>query len=122
MKSPKKPFLYDSKNPNSYNIFTDNNPKDTISIKYNNLESLRNTINKLEKLYKSGSYTHKRISQVGMIIKVRLKIIYDKSNTLYKKSTDIVERYKLSNKYFEFLKQRTKEKNDTDRKLLTFIG
>ena len=31
------------------------------------VEDVKNTINKLEKLYKNKKYTHKRIWQVGMI-------------------------------------------------------
>ena len=74
------------------------NKKDTIHIKYKTIEDVKNTINNLEKLYKSKKYTHKRIFQVGMIMKVRLKILKEKKP----------EEYNLSNKYYNFLKQRTK--------------
>ena len=74
------------------------NPNDTIPIKYTTLDDVKNTIKKLEKLYKSKKYTHKRIWQVGMIMKVRLEVLKDKKP----------KEYKLSKKYFEFLGKRTK--------------
>ena len=65
----KKQFLFNPKNPKkSFDVYIDKNPKDTIHIKYTTLEDVKNTINKLEKLYKNKKYTHKRIWQVGMIL------------------------------------------------------
>ena len=65
----KKQFLYNPNNPKkSFDVYIDKNPKDTISIKYKTMGDLKSTIKKLEKLYKSGKYSHKRIWQVGMII------------------------------------------------------
>jgi hypothetical protein len=95
----KKSFLYNPKDPKkSYDIYNDLNKEDTIHIKYKTIQDVKNTINNLEKLYKSKKYTHKRIFQVGMIMKVRLEILKDKKP----------EEYNLSNKYYNFLKQRTK--------------
>jgi hypothetical protein len=95
----KKNFLFNPKNPKkSFDVYIDKNPKDTINIKYKTLEDVRNTINKLEKLYKNKKYTHKRIWQVGMIMNVRLKVLK------YKKPRE----YSLANKYFNFLRKRTK--------------
>ena len=53
----------------SFDVYIDKNPKDTIHIKYTTVEDVKNTIDKLEKLYKSKK---KRIWQVGMIMNVRL--------------------------------------------------
>jgi len=107
----KKEFLFNPKNPKkSFDVYIDKNPKDTIPIKYSNLQDVKNTIKNLEKLYKSGKYPHKRISQVSMILMVRLRVLKDKKPN----------EYKLSEKYFEFLKKRTKIKNENDRKKLTF--
>jgi len=101
----KKTFLFNPNNPNkSFNVYIDKNPKDTIHIKYTTLEDVKQTIEKLEKLYKQKKYPHKRIWQVGMIMKVRLEVLKDKKP----------EQYKLSKKYFEFLKRRTKL-DDKDR-------
>jgi hypothetical protein len=94
----KKHFLYNPKNPKkSFDVYIDKNPKDTIHIKYTTLEDVKNTINKLEKLYKNKKYTHKRIWQVGMILKVRLKVLQSKKP----------KQYALANKYFKFLGKRT---------------
>lgn len=107
----KKQFLFNPNNPKtSFDVYIDKNPKDTIPIKYKNLEDVKKTIQNLEKLYKSGKYPHKRISQVSMILMVRLRVLKDKKP----------QEYKLSQKYFEFLKKRTKLKNEKDRKKLNF--
>ena len=75
----KKRFLYNPNNPKkSFDVYIDKNPKDTIHIKYTTLEDVKNTIDKLEKLYKDKKYTHKRIWQVGMIMKVRLEVLKNK--------------------------------------------
>ena len=95
----KKRFLYNPNNPKkSFDVYIDKNPNDTINIKYTTTDDVKNTINKLEKLYKSKKYSHKRIWQVGMIMKVRLEVLKDRKP----------EQYKLSKKYFKFLGKRTK--------------
>lgn len=100
----KKQFLYNPNNPKtSFDVYVDKNPKDTINIKYKTLNDVKNTIKKLERLYKSKKYSHKRIWQVAMIMKVRLDVIKKKSNT-----KDIHKRVSLSRKYYNFLKKRTK--------------
>ena len=105
-----KEFLYNpKKSKKTFDIFNDANPNDTIHIKYTSLEDVINTINKLEKLYKTRQYNHKRIFQVGLIMKVRLELLKDKKP----------KQYLLANKYFEFLKKRTKL-NDIDRYNMIF--
>jgi hypothetical protein len=99
-----KRFLYNPNNPNkSFDVYIDKNPKDSIHIKYTTTEDVKNTIDKLEKLYKNKKYTHKRIWQVGMIMKVRLEALKNKKR----------EQYNLSKKYFNFLRKRTKLDNKT---------
>jgi hypothetical protein len=93
----------------NYDLYSDANPKDTIRIKYKTLEDVKNTIKKLEKLYKSNKYPHSRIVQVTNVMTQRLRVINDKDN-----------RFKLSNKYFNFLKERTKIKDEKKRKQKTF--
>jgi hypothetical protein len=98
----RKRFLYNPNNPKkSFDVYIDKNPKDTIHIKYTTLEDVKNTINKLEKLYKNKKYTHKRIWQVGMIMKVRLEALKNKKP----------KQYNMSKKYYEFLGKRTKLDN-----------
>ena len=95
----KKQFLFNPNNPNkSFDVYIDKNPKDTIHIKYKTLDDVNNTIRKLEKLYKTKKYTHKRIWQVGMIMNVRLKVLKNKKP----------KQFSLSNKYLFFLGKRTK--------------
>jgi hypothetical protein len=94
----KKQFLYNPNDPNkSFDVYIDKNPKDTIHIKYTTLQDVKNTISKLETLYKHKKYTHKRIWQVAMIMKVRLEVLKEKKP----------KQYNLAKKYFEFLGNRT---------------
>ena len=93
----------------NYDLYSDKNPKDTIRIKYKTLEDTKNTIKKLERIYKNGTKPHKRISQITNILVQRLKVINPND-----------KRYKLANKYFNFLKLRTKEKDEKKRKKMVF--
>jgi hypothetical protein len=111
----KKEFLFNPNDPKkSFDVYVDKNEKDTIPIKYSTLQETKNTIKKLEKLYKEGKYPHKRISQVAMILRVRLRVIKDKNPSIDK------GRFNIANKYTEFLKTRTKLK-ENERKNLKFI-
>ena len=106
----KKQFLFNPKNPKkSFDVYIDKNPKDTINIKYTSVKDVENTIDKLEKLYKNKQYTHKRIWQVGMIMKVRLEVLKSKKP----------KQYALANKYFKFLGKRTKL-SEKDRYNISF--
>ena len=100
-------------NPNNkskaFDVYIDKNPKDTIPIKYKTLKDVKSTIKKLEKLYKSKKYTHKRIWQVGMIMHVRLRAMNGKT-----------KEKALAKRYFKFLGKRTKEKTFEKRKKLKF--
>ena len=93
----------------AFNVYIDANPSDTIPIKYKTVEDVKNTIVKLEKLYKAKKYPHKRIWQVGMIMKVRLEVLKDSKP----------QQYKLAEKYFKFLGKRTKL-NESERYSLKF--
>ena len=92
----------------SYDLYSDANPSDTIRIKYKTLNDVKNTIKKLEKLYKNDKYGNARIVQVANVMTQRLRVI-----------NSLDPRYHLSKKYFEFLKKRTKASKDK-RKLLKF--
>ena len=106
-------FLY-KKNSKSYDIYDDANPKRTIPIKYTTIGDIQTTIRKLEKLYKDKKYTHRHISQVSLIIRVRLAILKRKNSKL----KDINKRLKLAEKYVEFLKKRTKAKGNKRYELI----
>lgn len=94
----------------NYDLYSDANPDDTIRIKYKTLKDVNWTIRKLERLYKTGQYPHKRISQVVNVMTQRLRVIDE---------TDL--RYFLSRNYFNFLKNRTRVKGDIDRKRMVFM-
>ena len=95
----KKQFLFNPENPKkSFDVYIDKDPSDTINIKYTTLDDVKNTIDKLEKLYKNKTYPHKRIWQVGMIMYVRLKVLKNKKP----------KQYTMAKKYFTFLGKRTK--------------
>lgn len=117
----KKQFLYNPNNPKkSFDVYIDKNPKDTIHIKYTTVDDVKNTIKKLENLYKRGSYPHKRIWQVGMIMKVRLEAMLKHQKSRYPNAKQVKERFNLSNQYFKFLGKRTKETKQSKRKQMIF--
>jgi hypothetical protein len=104
----RKVFLFNPDDPKkSFDVYIDKNPDDTIHIKYTNIEDVKNTIKKLERLYKSGKYPHKRIWQVGMIMKVRLGVLKDKKP----------REYALAERYFKFLGKRTNTPKNKRREL-----
>ena len=109
--SPKKrEFMFNKDNPKkSYDLYIDKNPKDTISISYKTKEDVKRTIRKLERLYKSGKYTHKRIKQVVAVMDGRLKVMKDKTGEKA-----------LARRYHDFLRERTKIKSKEGRKKLKF--
>jgi hypothetical protein len=103
-------FLFNPGNPDkSFDVYIDKNPNDTIPIKYTTVTDVKETIEKLERLYKAKKYSHKRIWQVGMIMKVRLKVMKAKKPA----------EYKLAERYFQFLKHRT-DLSDEERYKIVF--
>jgi len=104
----------------SFDVYIDKNPHDTITIKYTTIDDIKNTIKKLEKLYKTKKYSHKRIWQVGMIMKVRMQAMLKHKKTRYKKAKNVKTRYTLTNRYFKFLKKRTKKSTFNERKKMVF--
>ena len=110
-KTKNKQFLFNPNNPKkSFDVYIDKDPSDTIPIKYTTLQDVKYTIKKLERLYKQGKYTHKRIWQVGMILYVRLKVLKKKKK----------QHFILAESYFKHLGKRTKLKDDIKRKRFTF--
>ncbi len=117
----KQEFLYNPNNPlKSFDVYIDKNPNDTIPIKYSTPQDVKETIQKLERLYKTNKYSHKRIWQVGMIMKVRLEAMVKHQKDLYPNAKKVKQRYNLANKYFLFLRKRTKKKTDEERKKMVF--
>ena len=117
----KKQFLYNPNNPKkSFDVYIDKNPNDTIPIKYTTVKDVRDTIKKLERLFKTKKYPHKRIWQVGMIMKVRLEAMLKHKKIKYPKAKKVRERFNLANKYFKFLGKRSKKKTFEERKKMFF--
>ena len=108
-KTPKKKQTYFKK----YDLYSDANPKDTVKINYTTVKEVRDTIKKLERLYKSGSKPHRRIVQITNVMTQRLRVISEKTG----KGGN---RYKISKRYFDFLKTRTKTKGEEKRKAMSF--
>jgi len=112
-KTHKRPrFFFNPRNPSkSFDVYINKNPADTIPIKYKTVDDVKNTIERLESLYKAGKYPHKRIWQVGMIMKVRLGVLKEKKAT----------EYALAHRYFKFLGRRTKvDENRRHRMVFKF--
>ena len=117
----KTQFLFNPNNPKkSFDVYIDKNPNDTINIKYSTIDDINSTIKKLEHLYKTKKYTHKRIWQVGMIMKVRMQAMLKHKKTRYKKAKNVLSRYNLTKKYYNFLKKRTSAKTFKERKKMIF--
>ena len=120
-KAGKKRFLYNPNNPKkSFDVYIDKNPKDTIHIKYTTVSDVKHTIKKLERLYKSKKYSHKRIWQVGMIMKVRLEAMLKHKKDKYPNAKKVRERFSLANRYFKFLGKRSKKNGFDERKRMIF--
>lgn len=121
LKQKKRQFLYNPNNPSkSFDVYIDKNPNDTIPIKYTTVTDVKNTINKLERLYKTKKYSHKRIWQVAMIMKVRLEAMKKHKKTRYPNAVNVTSRFNLANKYFKFLGNRTKKNSFDERKNMIF--
>jgi len=98
----------------NYDLYSDANPKDTKRVSYKNKKDLINTLKKLERLYKTGKRPHNRISQIANVLKQRIRVIKDSNPKIDK------GRFKLISDYFDFLKKRTKIKDQKKRKELNF--
>lgn len=119
-KKNKSQFLYNPNNPKkSFDVYINKNPTDTIPIRYSTVQDVKGTIEKLEKLYKSNRYSHKRIWQVGMIMKVRLEAMKKHKSKLYPHAKNVNRRFILANKYFKFLGKRT-TLGEKERKKIIF--
>lgn len=97
----------------NYDLYSDANPNDTVNIEYKTLKDVKETIKRLEKIYKSGSKPHRRIVQITNVMTQRLRVITEKTGKGF-------NRYNLSKRYFDFLKSRTRVKSEEKRKELSF--
>jgi len=103
-------FFHPNQPSKSFDVYINKNPSNTIPIRYKTVEDVKHTIEKLEHLYKTKQYPHKRIWQVGMIMKVRLEVLRQKKP----------KEYALANRYFRFLGDRT-DLPEKERYRTTFL-
>lgn len=114
-------FHYNPEDPKrSFDVYIDKNPDDTINIRYKTVADVKHTIRKLEALYQSDSYPHKRIWQVAMIMRVRLGVILKHHQTRYPGAKQVKSRYHFANCYFKFLGERTQLTTTKARKGFKF--
>tara|TARA_Y100000114_G_C11760054_1_gene329025 strand:- start:1796 stop:2128 length:333 start_codon:yes stop_codon:yes gene_type:complete len=95
----------------NYDLYSDANPSNTVRIKYKTINDVKNTIQMLEKKYKNNEIKHNRNSQIVNVMTQRLRVILKNHN----KGKD---RFELSKRYFDFLKERTKMKKDKRKDLI----
>jgi hypothetical protein len=89
-------------------LYTDENPKDTVSIKFKTKEDIVDTLNKDS--FKSKS--HARQSQVINLIHQRVRAAYGKA-----KDPEVKSRLKRALDYIETRKEASKKKTERLRKL-----
>ncbi len=82
-------------------LYTDENPKDTVSIKFKTKEDIVDTLNK--ESFKSKS--HARQSQIINLIHQRVRAAYNKA-----KDSEVKKRLKRALDYIEKRKEASKEK------------
>ncbi len=114
--TPKKPRLYESdpktgsgKKPkgSGRRLYTDENPKDTVSVKFRTKEDIVDTLNKDS--FKSKP--HKRQSQIINLIHQRVRAAYQNA-----KDPETKKRLKRAYDYIESVKEKSKEKTVRLRK------
>jgi len=82
-------------------LYTDENPKDTVSVKFKTVQDIKNTLSKSE--FKSKS--HARQSQIINLIHQRVRAAYGKA-----KDSEVKARLKRGLDYIESRKEASKEK------------
>lgn len=87
----------------SRRLYTDENPKDTVSVKFRTLEDIRMTINSSS--FKSKS--HKRQSQILNLIEQRVRVALSRS-----KDSDTKKRLKRAHDYIKNKCENSKEKTE----------
>lgn len=87
----------------SRRLYTDENPKDTVSVKFRTLEDIRMTINSSS--FKSKS--HKRQSQILNLIEQRVRVALSRS-----KDPDTKKRLKRAHDYIKNKCENSKEKTE----------
>lgn len=92
----------------SRRLYTDENPKDTVSIKFKTAQDIEDTLSK--ESFKSKS--HKRQSQIINLIHQRVRAAYNNA-----KDTEVKARLKRALDYIEKRKEASKEKTKSKNKV-----
>lgn len=88
-------------------LYTDENPKDTVRIKFRTIKDIKDTLSKSS--FKSKS--HARQSQIINLIHQRVRAAYNNA-----KDPDVIKRLKKVFKYIEKRKETSKRKTERLRK------
>jgi hypothetical protein len=108
MKRKSEPKVGTGKKPkgSSRRLYTDENPKDTVSIKFSTLEDIRQTLSK--ETFKSKS--HARQSQIINLIHQRVRAAYENA-----KDPEVRKRLKRALDYAESRKEASKRKTESGK-------
>lgn len=82
------------------NLYTDDNPQNTIPIRFKTVGDVENTIAHLEKLRRNQQYSLIRLKQVALVLYARLRVL----------RTTKPRQFAIARKYYEFLKSLGKNK------------
>jgi hypothetical protein len=85
----------------SRRLYTDENPKDTVKVKFRTAQDIKDTLSKSS----FQSKTHARQSQVINLIHQRVRVAYNRA-----KDPDVKSRLKKALDYIEKRKEQSKEK------------
>jgi hypothetical protein len=89
-------------------LYTDENPKDTVSIKFKTIQDIKDTLSKAS--FKSKK--HARKSQIINLIHQRVRVAYGKA-----KDTEVKARLKRALDYIEKRKESSKAKTQRSNKV-----
>jgi hypothetical protein len=92
-------------------LYTDENPEDTVSVKYRTKEDIVDTLNKPD--FKSKS--HQRQSQIINLIHQRLSVAVEQA-----KDPEVIARLKRGLEYIEIQKEKSKEKTQKMKRIKLF--
>ena len=88
-------------------LYTDENPKDTVSVKFSTVQDIKDTFSKAS--FKSKS--HKRQSQIINLVHQRVRAAYQNA-----KDPEVKKRLKKANEYAEKRKESSKKKTQRMKK------
>lgn len=94
-------WIYNSKTNTGRSLFTNDNPTDTIKIKYKTVYDVKKTIVMLKRLLSNKKYTFRRIKQVAFVLKQRLQVLKNRFPNTIKIDTKL----RLADDYYQSLRK-----------------